>query len=197
MRRLVATLVALVALAAPAIAAVDSAPVDPAAVALLAKHKAFVGWDVADGSVTTWVATFGRPVNRRRAAAKPAANATPSPAPALDVDPTTEYRRGLVYRQDYARYTTGVHRSEGFTGRMFWRTNLSNNMVHVVEAPAKIDFSMNLVFAEATTLVPIAHVRGKADVDGVATTIVRLSPANGFPIDVYEDDASGRTCCTT
>ncbi len=188
MRRLFSFFAALLALSAPALAAVETAPADPAAAALLAKHKAFVGWDVSDGSVTTWIATFARPAPAKKVAQKPT-GATPAPSATPEVDPTTEYRRGLVYRQDYARYTSGVHRSEGFTGRMFWRTNLSNNMVHVLETPAKIDFSMNLVFAEATTLVPIAHVRGKADVDGVATTIVRLSPANGFPIDVYEDDA--------
>ncbi len=188
MRRLFSMLALFVALSAPALGAVDTVPADPAAAALLAKHKAFVGWDVADGSVKTWTATFGRPVTRRKVAQKPQAGASPAPSATPEIDPTVEYRRGLVYRQDYARYASGLHRSDVFTGRMFWRTNLSNNMVHVLEAPAKIDFSMNLVFAEATTLVPIARVRGKAVVDRVATTIVRLSPANGFPIDVYEDD---------
>ncbi len=176
----------------PARAAVDGA--DPAANALLAKHRDFVGWDVSDSTVTSWIATTVRTPER--------VAPTPTPAPGVTPDPSAtprgqsaarEYRVGLIYRDVYGGGNEGANASSGFTGQRFWNANENGFSVRVVNDEARRLYSDNLVSAEATTLIPGARVHGQAEVAGVKTTIVRLTPANGAPIDAYiAEDGSYR-----
>jgi hypothetical protein len=85
----------------PAIASADDTA------SLLAKHKAFVGWQFGDGSINT--------LRLER---------TYTDADGKVTQHATEARAGLAYRRDF--HSTKDYEgdsSTGFTGKLFWTTS--------------------------------------------------------------------------
>src|ERR1700682_4405576 len=125
--------------------------------ALLAKHRAFVGWTFGDGTLTSWRATM-----KWRPSATPTASGTPdpeaTPAPAFVIN---SIRRGSLYHETRARENSPFSFDEGFTGRAFWRANENGIVVTVLEDAAREAFALKDIEDEAVSTLP-GTARGSA-----------------------------------
>ncbi len=150
---------------------------------LLAKHKAFMGWVAGDPSVPgvrltiepgAVAATIDKPLTAEENAQR-----------ALRI---RQVFRGLLMRntEDYGKITV----SSGFTGRIFWRSNVNANTVTLFDDDAREALSDDIIESNAVTQLG-GTSRGSARVRERAVEIVRVDPQNAFPIDCYIDPASG------
>ena len=139
---------------------------------LLAKHRAFVGWQYGDGSVTS--------LRLER---------TYTDASGKVTQHAIENRLGLAYRRDY-KSTTGEGGTEGFTGRLFWTTSANGFTVPIVGDGAKYNLAIDVLLLEGSTELP-ATLQGSATVDGRSVSVVRVTMNGALPFDVYEDPQTG------
>jgi predicted aspartyl protease len=142
--------------------------------ALLAKHRAFVGWQFGDGSVTSL-----------------ALERTLTDANGAVVENAVEHRAGLAYRRDYRStkdYESGG--ATGFTGNVFWTTNANGFTVPMVGDVAKFYLAMDVLFMEGSTELP-ASIQGTATINGTGVQIIHITMNGAAPFDVYEDPATG------
>ena len=144
------------------------------AAALLAKHRAFVGWQYGDGSFKSLSTTV---------------EVTDTKKKKTDYEAMIK-RAGIIYRQDIFDVAAKTSSSNGFTGNIGWTSDENGFTVPVIGDPAKYDLASNLLFAEATSELP-GTLHGTATVDGTPCTIVRVVQAKAFPIDLYIDPATG------
>jgi hypothetical protein len=153
------------------------------AASLLSKHKAFVGWQAGDGTFTSLKLGFARARRTLSAAASP----EPNPAPLRPS--STEYRRGLAYR-DVSKLGGGLSTEEGFTGTSFWTSNVNHNSTLVLGRDAQRLYTENLIDSEAIGQLPAA-IRGQATIDGRSATVIRITPKVGTPADISVDPQTG------
>ena len=146
---------------APAVAADDAA-------ALLAKHRAFVGWSGNDPATPPVVLTG-----------------------TVGGASMTLYRRGNAYRFHVAGDETKLTADWGYTGNVYWRSNFNALTVPVIGDGARYYAASNAILDERFADGP-GTIRGNATIDGAQTTIVRVDPPSAFPIDCYIDPASGQ-----
>ncbi len=164
-----ATAMTLCLMAVPA-----SAVEDAGAQGLLAKHRAFVGWQLGDGTLSSMRLT-GRAVNTK-------GETTAS---------FSTVSEGLVYRTTFSQSSrAGLQRDEGFTGNIFWQSNVNGFTTPAFGDPAKAALAEDLLFNEALSGLT-GTLRGSANVDGKATQIVRVTLKDDYPIDLYVDPDSG------
>jgi len=142
--------------------------------ALLAKHRAFVGWQYGDGSVTSlyleriYTAASGKVTQH-----------------------ATELRIGLAYRRDYqASETYGEGGSTGFTGRLFWKTSENGFTVPMIGDTEKYYLAFDVLFMEGSTELP-ATLQNSTTIDGKNVEVLRISMNGALPFDVYEDPQTG------
>ena len=154
--------------------------------ALIAKHRAYVGWALGDGTLKSARVTV------RAVAASPA----PSPKPGATPDPlgeanatSVEVRRELLYRASTTAYGVEV-RSEGFTGSVFWRANINGNTVTRRGRDAREALTEDVIDAEGLAEVP-ASARPDATFAKKTAAVVRIAPATGVPADLYFDRDNG------
>lgn len=160
-------------LAAGLAAAPMAARADDSA-ALLAKHKAYVGWQYGDGTGKTL--RFTDTVTRDKDG---------------KVLRTTDERRiGLIFREDTADAEAGTTSSDGFTGNIFWRSDENGFTVPVIGDPAKAKLALDLLFAEATTQLP-ASAHGTQTIDGKSYDVVRVTQSSAAPMDLYVNPDTG------
>lgn len=167
--RLLGLLFAAALLAAPLSARADDAA------SLLAKHKAFVGWQLGDGAITSLVLD-GDMSYQKDGATKTYATAR-------------RLQSGLAHRTTmaYGDHTTS---ESGFTGRVFWETN-ANGFTHPVVGDAeKVAITEDLLFNEAISEMP-GTVKGSATVNGTACTIVQVKTDVSLPLNVCIDPQTG------
>jgi hypothetical protein len=150
--------------------------------ALLAKHRAFVGWTFGDGTLTSWRATTKW---------KPSATPTPGGTPDPEATPAPAFviyslRRGSVHRETQMRENSPFSFDAGFTGRVFWRANENGFVVTVLEDAAREAFALNAIEDEAISKLP-GTARSSAKVGDADVQIVRVQPGPGFPVDLYVD----------
>jgi hypothetical protein len=157
--------------------------------AILAHHRAFVGWQADDNTVQSLKLTYS--VGRRAtpAPSAPPASASPTIDPPARRTSLTEYRRGIVYRDVYAT-GTNLTTEYGYTGKRFWRSDESKNTVSVLELDARERLTQDVIDAEGAALVPSVLV-GTGQVGSVIADIVRITPPDGVPADLYVDRVTG------
>jgi hypothetical protein len=150
------------------------AAADTDAVSLLAKHRAFAGWQMGDGTFKTL---------RIRGKATDAKGATHFTF--------AELHAGLVYRTTYVDVKRGsTTEDEGFTGNVFWQSNRNGFTTPSFGDSAKLALAVDAVFNEGIgQLVPTSQ--GAGSVDGKPAQIVRVSLPGGYPIDLYVDPSTG------
>ncbi len=171
MRTTVALLCAL-ALICPVSAAADSA--DAQAQALLAKHKAYVGWQFGDGTFRTMRITGAVTDDKGKQ----------DTAFAFLYD-------GLLFHNTYTDLKRGGSKEYvGFTGNLFWQTNANGFTVPIYGDYAKFLASETVLINEGTTELPGTY-RGTKTVDGKAAGVVRVALTNGDTIDLYVDPDTG------
>ncbi len=142
------------------------------AATLLAKHVAFVGWKIGDGAITT-LALEGSARDSRGAV----------------VVQRKEYREGRLTRIVDASSSNGGG-ERGFTGRLYWSADANGFTIPTIGKEAAYLISRDLVFDEATSLLP-ATLGATATLDGAVTQILHFEPQGGLPLDVYVDPATG------
>jgi predicted aspartyl protease len=144
---------------------------DPAAV--LAKHKAYAGWQAGDGTVKTLRASGAVTRDGKQTAT------------------IRSLRYGIAYRDTYVT-EDGVHSDDGFTGSVAWTSNMNGFTVRPVGDFVRAMFDVDALFGEATTTAEFAPKIVRSEkVDGVDCVVVRLTSQVGFPLDVYVDPATG------
>ncbi len=165
-------------------AARSATPDDPAA--LIAKHKAYVGWALGDGTLKSARVTVQAAVTSPEPTPKP--GATPDPLGEANAQ-SVVVRRELLYRESTTAYGVEV-RSEGFTGSVFWRANINGNTVTRRGRDARRGLTEDVIDAEGFGEVP-ASARPDAPFDKKTAAVVRIDPKTGVPADLYFDRDSG------
>jgi hypothetical protein len=144
---------------------------------LLAKHKAYVGWQFGDGTFDNGVHVVGQYSHDDKG--KTVVTSTIS-----------TLRLGALYRTTTHDQKTGRNNDDGFTGNLFWASD-ENGFIHPVLGDSeKSAISYQVFLNEATTALP-GTLHGTATVDGIATQIVRVAPQGALPMDLYVDPATG------
>ncbi|HTW83405.1 MAG TPA: aspartyl protease family protein [Candidatus Sulfotelmatobacter sp.] len=168
---MVARMVGTIALIALALFGMSGTPVaaDDAA-ALLAKHRAYVGWQDGDGSITS-LRESGTETRGDTVVAR-----------------LTHFRRGIAYRNVYERRQQVFQ--NGFTGRVLWTSNENGFTVQSVGEPARYAATDASLFGEGLGDAPATVLRAET-LDGTAVTWVHLAPAVGVPVDVAIDPSTG------
>jgi len=166
---------AFAAFALPLLAAsgapVPPAPADPGAVALIAKHQAYVGWHAGDGIVKT-LRESGAVVRDGKERTK------------------LEYLGyGLAHRSRSVD-PNGLEDDDGFTGSVFWTSNVNGFTVRPVGEVARYLFDVDMLRGELSGNLTPAIVKN-ATVDGAQTTVIRLTSEIGFAMEVYVDPETG------
>lgn len=156
-----------VSVLSPTTAAADDAA------ALLAKHKAYVGWEFGDGTFKTLrVETHGTSISSGE----------------LESAWTT-VEAGPIYRaQSTAR--GGLVFNSGYTGQVFWDSDANGFTRPDYSDYRKFEIARYALFNEATTQLA-GTLQSQVTVDGTAYSVVRVTPANGDAIDLYIDPQTG------
>jgi hypothetical protein len=142
--------------------------------ALLAKHKAFVGWQLGDDSLKTFRLT-GAHID----------------AQGKTLSTFTQSRVGLIYRTTYVSMKQhGITSDEGFTGNIVWQSNENGFTTPMFGDGAKLALAEDVLLVEGTTELP-GTSRGSSTVDGKPVEIVRVVLPAGDAIDLYIDPTTG------
>jgi Aspartyl protease len=153
-----------------------AAPVgaDDGAQALLAKHRAFVGWQLADGTFKT--------LRLEREYVTSAGSVT---------ERTLERRIGLVYRNTYT-YPRRANTTEesGFTGNVFWRSDLNGFTTPIFGDLAKYRLSAAALLNEGLASAGATLLRSATE-DGKAVDVVHVSMPQADAVDLSIDPATG------
>jgi hypothetical protein len=147
-----------------------SARADDAA-ALLAKHKAFAGWQFGDGSLRSMIVD-SKMTN--------SSNVT--------VYTEHDMRLGLAERVTRTG-KDGATSDSGFTGRVFWATN-HNGFTYPTLGSEKFAVAQSIIFNEVSTGLPGAF-RGTQTIDGSIYDVVRVQASKADAIDLYVDPQTG------
>jgi predicted aspartyl protease len=160
---------ALVACAA-ALAPRSAAAADDAA-AVLAKHKAYLGWQAGDGAIASLresgtITLDGRTVGVIRAV-----------------------HRGPVFRESYSR-GSGRSYEDGFTGRVLWSSNQNGFTVQTIGEAARFVYTEQALFGGGLTSLAATAVRSET-LDGTPVAWVRVAPEVGVAAELAIDPATG------
>ena len=160
--------------------------------AIIARHKAFMGWFYGDGTLKSVRETIAI------VAATPKPDATPPPTPKPGATPpaygqraehTMILRRELLYRSTETGYDRALGEG-GFTGNLFWRANENGFTVTVRGPGAAMELTNDIIEAEAFGDVPNA-LRSSTTFDEKKALVVRITPNQGVAADLFfaEDGA--------
>jgi predicted aspartyl protease len=89
-----------------------------------------------------------------------------------------------------ANVKRGTSTSSGFTGRIYWSSDENGFIRPELGDAQKFNVAYDLLFNEATSAMP-GTVRGVESIDGVETTIVRVTSDYSDAIDLYIDPQTG------
>ncbi len=175
MRRLAGSLsISLVAATTLVTARAATPAQEPAAAALLAKHRAYVGWQFGDGTFTT-IRLAGGVTNER----------------GEKTDKLVTLSAGVVYHTtDTMLQRDNVTEHSGFTGNLFWRSGINGFTTPIYGDYAKYLASFTVLQQEGTTELPATFV-GDKTVDGKSVGVVRVTLSYGDPIDCDVDPQTG------
>ncbi|HLY02826.1 MAG TPA: retropepsin-like aspartic protease [Candidatus Cybelea sp.] len=147
---------------------------DAQALDLLAKHKAFVGWQFGDGTFQTMRIT-GNVADEK----------------GKQTETFVFLSDGLLYNDGFTELKrNGIVERDGFTGNLFWQSNYNGFTTPVYGNSAKFLASATILRNEGTTELPATY-RGPKTIDDKQTGIVRVTLKNGDPIDLYVDPSTG------
>lgn len=145
---------------------------DADSVSLLAKHRAFAGWQFGDGTFNSMqlsghLASGDRTLER-----------------------FTTVQLGGLYRTTFLSQSTGLTTANGFTGNVFWWSDENGFTRPDYSDYRKFSVSEYVLLNEGTTLLT-GDSRGPGMVGSATYPIVRVTPPNGDSIDLYIDAATG------
>ena len=142
---------------------------------LLAKHKAFAGWQAGDGSLSS-IVLEGAMTSQENGTTKTYAV-------------VHEIRRRLAERESRA-LGDGTTENSGFTGSVFWAAN-ENGFTHPIVGDAeKFAIAQELLFNEGASALP-GTVAGADTVNGVPCTYVQVKADASDALKLCIDPQSG------
>ena len=144
--------------------------------ALLAKHRAYVGWEMDDGSIRNLILDGS--------VAKINADGSRTP-----IQRVHEIDLRVLYRSTVSGITSRTGSQEGLDLTGFWYRVGGFTIPNIGENRGVI-FARRIVFSEALSSLN-SQLHGTATIDGVAYDILRGAIDGWKPIDVYVDPASG------
>lgn len=175
-KRNLAALLAMLALASAAPQTLRAQPAnqDVAAAALLAKHRAYVGWQLGDGTFRT-MRVRGHVTDEQQ----------------KRVGEFARVSSGVLYQEtdtllDEANATVRT----GYTGNVFWRAGINGFPNPIYGDYAKYLATFTVLDQEGTTELPATSL-GNRTIDGKTVAVVRVTLGNGYPMDCYVDPDSG------
>lgn len=150
---------------------------DDGAAALLAKHRAFVGWQFGDGTFRTLEMTGDTMRRKKDGSLKKVA---------------TDWfiSSGVAYRMQWMNPKTSTPYHQGFSGRVYWQTDQNGFTRPEIGDVTKYNLAFDLLRNEATTEMQ-AETRGSGTVGGTVYPIIRVTYGDAFPIDLYVDPQTG------
>ena len=137
---------------------------------LLAKHKAFVGWQLGDDAVRT--VRFEQTTSSKDGVSETA----------------KIVRVGVAYRATRVG-KKGLVREDGFTGRIFWESNENGFTRRTIGRSQKYAIARDVLNMEATSTLT-GTSQGTKAIDGVSYPVVRVNTP-GDSIDLYVDPQTG------
>lgn len=174
MPRLVAAIAAaLIPVLLWASARAGAAPDFGDASALLAKHRAYAGWQLGDGTFKT-LQLSGDFTDKDGAI----------------TENSVERRIGFLYRNTHFFPKRGTSTESGFTGSVVWRSDANGFTTPVYGDSAKYEITYSALMNEAFTSLH-GEARGTATIDGKSVGIVRVSIPNAESLDLYIDSDTG------
>ena len=169
-RRIFGASLAIVALTLP-----SPIRADDEAAALLAKHRAYVGWEFGDGSFKSMrVETVATRVGKD--------------GKTDEVSRSVDLQRGVV--NHLVRTSSGASGNSGFTGSVYWFSTRNGFTIPRLDDGRKTTLALTILFGEATTTLPAKVVRHET-VQGTAVVVIREEIPNAVPLDLYVDPATG------
>lgn len=152
----------------------DAPAPDAKAAALLAKHRAYVGWQLGDGTFKT-LRIKGSITDEK----------------GKKTGEFTNLTAGLVYREtDTSLDRDGSSEQTGYTGNLFWHSNVNDFTTPIYGDYARFLASETVLREEGTTELPASFVK-ETTIDGKTADVVRVTLKNGDPIDCYVNPESG------
>jgi hypothetical protein len=149
---------------------------DDEAAALLAKHKAYVGWEFGDGTFKT--------LRVEGALSRLGKDGKLTP-----VETYVDLRRGAVHREVRASLESGGSSISGFTGTIFWYSDENGFTVPLASERLKTTLAQMVVLDEATVMYS-AVLRRRDSVNGKSVAVLREKlPATS--VDLYVDPQTG------
>jgi len=147
---------------------------DAQAAALLAKHRAYVGWEFGDGTLRS-MRIAGDVTNEK----------------GEKTITFVSLSRGLLVHDIYTMVTHGnVTEHTGFTGSIFWSSDYNGFTTPIYGGYAKYLASSAVLGLEGTTELPATY-RGEQTIAGKGLAVVRVTLKNADAMDLYEDPATG------
>jgi hypothetical protein len=165
-----------VLLAVFALCGVPAAGQDEAA-ALLAKHKAYVGWEFGDGTFKTL--RIEGTISRLGKDGKP-----------KPIWTYVDARRGIIHRESWKSLETGGESLSGFTGSTFWYSDENGLTVPIVSETLKTDLAEAVLFNEATTVYSAAVIR-RDTINGKPIVVLREKMPSATVLDLSIDPQTG------
>jgi hypothetical protein len=147
---------------------------DDQAQALLAKHRAFAGWQLADGTFKT-LRLEGEYVN----------------AKGVVTERSLEQRIGLLYRKTYT-YPKRANTTDemGFTGNIFWRSDINGFTTPIYGDLAKYRVCAAALLNEGLPSDGATLLRSATE-DGRSVEVVHVPVRGADAVDLSIDPASG------
>lgn len=175
MKRFSLILLAVAALAlsgAPKLRAAEQP--DAQAQSLLQKHRAYVGWQLDDGTFKTLQVT-GSVTN----------------AKGKKTESFRSIEEGILFRHTTTLLNeANITMDDGFTGSVFWQSDSNGFTVPVYGEQAKALAAYAMLMDEGTSGLPGTYV-GEKTIDGKRVSLVRVTLEHGDPIDLYIDPLTG------
>lgn len=147
---------------------------DARAQELLQKHRAFVGWQLGDGTFQTM--RISSTVTNKKGE---------------KLESVSFSRAGLTFQETRTMLQQDdITERVGFTGSVFWQCYTSGFTTPVYGEGAKALAAYAMLMQEGTSGLP-GTFRGDKTVDGKSVSVVRVTMLNGYPMDLYIDPSTG------
>jgi predicted aspartyl protease len=174
-RRLIYLSVALASCAFAILPARADAPAqDAKAAMLLAKHRAYVGWQLGDGTFSSM---------------RIAGSVTDDKGKKTQT--FVMLSKGIIYSNTYTLLdSAGATVRTGYTGNLFWQSDVNGFPTPVYGDYAKFLASLSMLEREGTPELPATFV-GNKTIDGKTLGVVRVTLNNADAIDCYIDPQTG------
>ena len=173
-RRLAALMAALFIVPALAGSPPARAAADDKAAELLAKHRAFVGWQFGDGTLHSF-----------------RIEGTITDEKGKVTETQLLLWKNIAFNDAFTSAKRGgFTEHKGFTGNVFWSSNVSGFTTPIYGGLAKYLASLTLLRLEGTTALPATFQKNDT-ADGTPVAVVRVSMHNGDPIDLYINPDTG------